>query len=206
MGVSELADEIVSARGQKTCCHANILAASAAYLEIGCSASEFYVTPVCRVGSIGRLESHFDYSQAFCQHSQTDMILGAENPTVEGKAVVPLDDERRVSCQSRGDGLHSESQGGGVRAGVSGCRSRRCVRGMGQGRVLRREAAKAPRHDLMGWPRLDDVQEEMRRDAKPLPSRGRLAWHRRGMPWPSVTREAPWRTYMLARLRAVVTY
>ncbi len=52
-GVAELADEIVAARAQKPIIAiANSLAASAAYW-IGCSASEFYVTPGGEVGSIG---------------------------------------------------------------------------------------------------------------------------------------------------------
>ena len=63
-GVAELGDEILSARAQKpVVAVANSLAASAAYW-IGCSASEFYVTPGGEVGSIGVWQAHQDYSKA----------------------------------------------------------------------------------------------------------------------------------------------
>lgn len=62
--MAELADEILAARVQKpVVAIANSLAASAAYW-VGCSASEFYVTPGGEVGSIGVWQAHFDYSQA----------------------------------------------------------------------------------------------------------------------------------------------
>jgi ClpP class serine protease len=101
-GVSELADEIVSARAQKpVVAIANSLAASAAYW-IGCSASEFYVTPGGEVGSIGVWQAHFDYSQAFVTKGVTDADLGRQ---IQGRG--------QSVCAARrgGAGLHAVARG-----------------------------------------------------------------------------------------------
>ena len=89
-GVAELADEIVAARAQKPIVAiANSLAASAAYW-IGCSASEFYVTPGGEVGSIGVWQAHFDYSQALAAEGVTPTLISAGTYKVEGNPYAPL--------------------------------------------------------------------------------------------------------------------
>lgn len=90
-GVAELADEIVAARAQKPIIAiANSLAASAAYW-IGCSASEFYVTPGGEVGSIGVWQAHFDYSQALAAEGVTPTLISAGTYKVEGNPYAPLE-------------------------------------------------------------------------------------------------------------------
>jgi len=97
-GVSELADEIISARTQKPICAiANSLAASAAYW-IGCSASEFYVTPGGEVGSIGVWQAHFDYSQAFAAEGIQPTLISAGKYKVEGTRMRRSTKRLRVSC------------------------------------------------------------------------------------------------------------
>jgi ClpP class serine protease len=105
--VSELADEIVSARAQKpVVAIANSLAASAAYW-IGCSASEFYVTPGGEIGSIGVWQAHFDYSQAFVTKGVTVTLISAGKYKVEGNPYVPLDEKAQGFMQSRVDDYYA---------------------------------------------------------------------------------------------------
>ena len=100
-GVAELATEIVKARTQKpVVAVANSLAASAAYW-IGCSASEFYVTPGGEVGSIGVWQAHFDYSKALEEDGIKPTLISAGKFKVEGNPYVPLDPEAQAFMQSR---------------------------------------------------------------------------------------------------------
>jgi signal peptide peptidase SppA len=106
-GVSELADEIVSARAQKpVVAIANSLAASAAYW-IGCSASEFYVTPGGEIGWIGIWQAHFDYSQAFVTKGVTVTLISAGKYKVEGNPYVPLDEKAQGFMPSRVDDYYA---------------------------------------------------------------------------------------------------
>jgi signal peptide peptidase SppA len=138
-GVAELADEIVSARAQKPIIAiANSLAASAAYW-IGCSASEFYVTPGGEVGSIGVWQAHFDYSQALAAEGVTPTLISAGTYKVEGNPYAPLDPEAQAFMQSRVDDYFlafSKAVAKGRGVPIAQVRN-----GMGQGRVLGADAA-----------------------------------------------------------------
>ena len=138
-GVAELADEIVAARAQKPIVAiANSLAASAAYW-IGCSASEFYVTPGGEVGSIGVWQAHFDYSQALAAEGVTPTLISAGTYKVEGNPYAPLDPEAQAFMQSRVDDYFltfSKAVAKGRGVPIAQVRN-----GMGQGRVLGADAA-----------------------------------------------------------------
>ncbi len=157
-GVAELASEIVKARAQKpVVAVANSLAASAAYW-IGCSASEFYVTPGGEVGSIGVWQAHFDYSKALEEEGVKPTLISAGKFKVEGNPYVPLDPEAQAFMQSRVDDYYNAfiqavAVGRGVRADD--------VRnGMGEGRVLGADAALAKRM-VDGIASFDDVLARM---------------------------------------------
>ena len=138
-GVAELADEIVAARAQKPIIAiANSLAASAAYW-IGCSASEFYVTPGGEVGSIGVWQAHFDYSQALAAEGVTPTLISAGTYKVESNPYAPLEPEAQAFMQSRVDDYFlafSKAVAKGRGVPIAQVRN-----GMGQGRVLGADAA-----------------------------------------------------------------
>ncbi|MQM29798.1 MAG: peptidase S49 [Candidatus Accumulibacter phosphatis] len=162
-GVSELADEILSARAQKpVVAIANSLAASAAYW-IGCSASEFYVTPSGEVGSIGVWQVHVDQSQALAAEGIAPTLISAGKYKVEGNPYQPLDGDARAFMQSRVDDYYATfikavARGRGVPIG-------QVREGMGQGRVLGADAALVEGM-VDGVATFDDVVRKMRRDAK----------------------------------------
>ena len=162
-GVAELADEIVSARDQKpVVAIANSLAASAAYW-IGCSASEFYVTPGGEVGSIGVWQAHQDYSKAMDEAGVKTTLISAGKFKVEGNPYAPLDEEAQGFMQSRVDDYYAAftkavAKGRGVP--ISQVRD-----GMGQGRVLGADAALASSM-VDGIATFEDVVKKMRRDAR----------------------------------------
>ena len=162
-GVAELADEIASARDQKpVVAIANSLAASAAYW-IGCSASEFYVTPGGEVGSIGVWQAHQDYSKAMDEAGVKTTLISAGKFKVEGNPYAPLDEEAQGFMQSRVDDYYAAftkavAKGRGVP--ISQVRD-----GMGQGRVLGADAALASSM-VDGIATFEDVVKKMRRDAR----------------------------------------
>ena len=162
-GVAELADEIVSARAQKpVVAIANSLAASAAYW-IGCSASEFYVTPGGEVGSIGVWQAHQDYSKAMDEAGVKTTLISAGKFKVEGNPYAPLDEEAQGFMQSRVDDYYAAftkavAKGRGVP--ISQVRD-----GMGQGRVLGADAALASSM-VDGIATFNDVVKKMRRYAR----------------------------------------
>jgi len=162
-GVAELADEIVSARAQKpVVAIANSLAASAAYW-IGCSASEFYVTPGGEVGSIGVWQAHQDYSKAMDEAGVKTTLISAGKFKVEGNPYAPLDEEAQGFMQSRVDDYYAAftkavAKGRGVP--ISQVRD-----GMGQGRVLGADAALTSSM-VDGIATFDDVVKKMCRDAR----------------------------------------
>jgi capsid assembly protease len=162
-GVAELADEIVNARSHKPIVAiANSLAASAAYW-IGCSASEFYVTPGGEVGSIGVWQAHQDYSKAMDDAGVKTTLISAGKFKVEGNPYAPLDEEAQGFMQSRVDDYYAAftkavAKGRGVP--ISQVRD-----GMGQGRVLGADAALASSM-VDGIATFDDVVKKMRRDAR----------------------------------------
>ena len=171
-GVAELADEIQSARGQKpVIAIANSLAASAAYW-IGCSASEFYVTPGGEVGSIGVWQAHQDYSKALDEAGVKTTLISAGKYKVEGNPYAPLDGEAQAFMQSRVDDYYVAFTKAVARGrGVPIAQVRE---GMGQGRVLGADAALA-QNMVDGIATFDEVIKKMRRaanaTAKPRASR-----------------------------------
>lgn len=162
-GVSELSDEIAGARAQKpVVAIANSLAASAAYW-IGCSASEFYVSPGGEVGSIGVWQAHFDHSQALAAEGITPTLISAGKYKVEGSPYAPLDEDAQGFMQSRVDDYYAAFTKAVARGrGVPIAQVRD---GMGQGRVLGADAALA-QNMVDGIATFDDVVRKMRRDAK----------------------------------------
>ena len=168
-GVSELASEIIKARAQKpVVAVANSLAASAAYW-IGCSASEFYVTPGGEVGSIGVWQAHFDYSKAFEEEGVKPTLISAGKFKVEGNPYIPLDPEAQAFMQSRVDDYYGAfikavAKGRGV--SVSEVRD-----GMGEGRVLGADAALAQKM-VDGIATFDDVLARMQKSARSSQSTG----------------------------------
>jgi capsid assembly protease len=178
-GVAELADEIVAARAQKPIIAiANSLAASAAYW-IGCSASEFYVTPGGEVGSIGVWQAHFDYSQALAAEGVTPTLISAGTYKVEGNPYAPLEPEAQAFMQSRVDDYFlafSKAVAKGRDVPIAQVRN-----GMGQGRVLGADAA-VEQNMVDGIVTLDDairkILSDTRLRAKPKASRIGMAAHR----------------------------
>ena len=171
-GVAELAEDILSASSQKpVIAIANSLAASAAYW-IGCSASEFYVTPGGEVGSIGVWQAHQDYSRAMDEAGVKTTLISAGKFKVEGNPYTPLDEEAQAFMQSRVDdyyGAFTKAVARGRGVPISQVRD-----GMGQGRVLGADAALT--HQMVdGVATLDDLISKMRRagkaQAKPTVSR-----------------------------------
>ena len=166
-GVAELASEIVKARAEKpVIAVANSLAASAAYW-IGCSASEFYVTPGGEVGSIGVWQAHFDYSKSLEEEGVKPTLISAGKFKVEGNPYAPLDEQAQAFMQSRVDDYYNafiEAVALGRSVSTSDVRS-----GMGEGRVLGADAALAAGM-VDGIATFDDVLAKMQasvRSTKP---------------------------------------
>ena len=170
-GVSELASEIVKARAQKpVIAVANSLAASAAYW-IGCSASEFYVTPGGEVGSIGVWQAHFDYSKALEEEGVKPTLISAGKFKVEGNPYVPLDKQAQAFMQSRVDDYYNafvEAVAVGRGVSISDVRD-----GMGEGRVLGADAALAM-NMVDGISTFDEVLAKMQSSIKTSVPRGQL--------------------------------
>ena len=167
-GVAELASEIVKARAQKPIIAvANSLAASAAYW-LGCSASEFYVTPGGEVGSIGVWQAHFDYSEALKEDGVKPTLISAGKFKVEGNPYVPLDEQAQAFMQSRVDDYYNAfvkavAIGRGV--SVNDVRT-----GMGEGRVLGADAAMA-QSMVDGIASFEDVLTKMQANIRSTPVR-----------------------------------
>lgn len=140
-GVQELADQIYAARGKiKITAIANSLAASAAYW-IGAQASEFYVTPGGEVGSIGVWMAHEDWSAAMAEAGVAVTTISAGEYKTEGNPYEPLSDDAKAFMQSRVDDYYRAFTDAVARGrNVS---SATVAGGMGKGRVLGAEAAKA---------------------------------------------------------------
>ena len=167
-GVAELASEIVKARAQKpVIAVANSLAASAAYW-IGCSASEFYVTPGGEVGSIGVWQAHFDYSEALKEDGVKPTLISAGKYKVEGNPYVPLDEQAQAFMQSRVDDYYNafvEAVAIGRGFSVNDVRT-----GMGEGRVLGADAALS-QNMVDGIASFDDVLAKMQANIRSTPVR-----------------------------------
>ena len=102
-GVQELADEILSLRGDKPIVAvANALAASAAFW-IGAAADEFSVIPSGQVGSIGVFAAHEDISQRLEDEGVKVTLVHAGKHKVEGNPFQPLGEEAEAHIQERVD-------------------------------------------------------------------------------------------------------
>ena len=171
-GVSELADVIFAARAQKpVVAIANSLAASAAYW-IGCSASEFYVTPGGEVGSIGVWQAHFDYSQAMAAEGVTPTLISAGQYKVEGNPYAPLDPEAQSFMQSRVDDYYAAFTKAVARG--RGTPLTQVQEAMGQGRVLGADAALTA-NMVDGIATFDDVQTRMQKHARASTAKPRVS-------------------------------
>ena len=140
-GVNELAAEIRGARGTKpVIAVANSKCASAAYW-IASACSELYCTPGGQVGSIGVIAEHEDVSKALEMAGVNVKLITYGAFKAEGNPYGPLDEEALRSIQSDID-----SYGADFTSAVSKGRNVpvETVRtGMGQGRMLRADAALA---------------------------------------------------------------
>lgn len=163
-GVSELADEIIAARKKKpVCAIANSMAASAAYW-IGCSASEFYMTPGGQVGSIGVWTAHEDWSKALEQEGVKVTLISAGKYKVEGHPYGPIDAEALAFQQAGVDdyyGAFTKAVARGRNVPIDSVRN-----GMGQGRVLGADAAVAEKM-VDGAMTFDQVVKHLATSAKP---------------------------------------
>ena len=102
-GVQELADEILSMRGDKPIVAvANSLAASAA-IWIGAAADEFSVIPSGQVGSIGVFAAHEDISERLEQEGVKVTLIHAGKFKVEGNPFQPLSEDAEAHIQERVD-------------------------------------------------------------------------------------------------------
>ncbi len=162
-GVGELAAEIMAARATKpVVAIANSLAASAAYW-VGCSASEFFVTPGGEVGSIGVWQAHEDWSKAMDDAGIKTTLISAGKYKVEGNPYEPLGGDAQEYMQSRVldyYGAFTKAVAKGRNVGIDQVRS-----GMGQGRALGADAALTE-NMVDGVMTFDDVVKRMQRAAK----------------------------------------
>ncbi len=172
-GVAELADEIFKARSQKLIIgYANSLAASAAYW-IGAACSEMWVTPGGEVGSIGVWMAHEDWSKAMEEDGIKTTLISAGKYKTEGNPYQPLDPEAQAFMTSRVNDYYAAFTKGvarGRNVGIAAVRE-----GMGQGRVLGADAAKAE-NMVDGIGTFDEVVKYMQKSMKAKsPGASRLA-------------------------------
>jgi len=170
-GVQELASQIMQAK-KPVIAVANSLAASAAYW-IGCSASEFYMTPGGEVGSIGVWMAHQDWSKALADAGVDTKLISAGKFKVEGNPYQPLGEDAERFMQSRVDDYYAAFSKGvakGRKVGIDQVRN-----GMGQGRVLGAEQAMSEKM-VDGIATFDEVIAKMQRGIKSSkPAASRLA-------------------------------
>ena len=105
-GVTELANEIMAARGVKPIVSVvNSMAASAAYW-IAAAADEIVSTPSGISGSIGVYAVHQDYSEADEKAGIKTSIISAGEFKADAVDGAPLSDEGRESMQAMGNHLY----------------------------------------------------------------------------------------------------
>jgi signal peptide peptidase SppA len=142
-GVQELGDAIYAARDAKpVVAVANSLAASAAYW-VASQASEFYAAPGAEVGSIGVYMIHANVAEALKQDGVEVTLISAGKYKTEMSEFGPLAADARAHQQSSIDQYYDAF----IRAVARGRgTTQKAVReGMGQGRVLLPDGAKAER-------------------------------------------------------------
>ena len=157
-GIDELAQEVMSARAQKSIIGlVNSLAASAAYW-VGAACSELYVTPGGEVGSIGVFSAHDDRSKAMEADGITRTYISAGKYKTEGNPAGPLSAEAQAHMQSRVDdyyGAFTQAVAKGRGVSVATVRS-----DYGQGRVYGASQALSA-HMVDGIATFDDVVRKM---------------------------------------------
>lgn len=140
-GVAELAEEIYRARTRKPIfAVANSLAASGAYW-IGSAVTEFYATPGGEAGSIGVVATYQNLGKALEREGIETTLVSAGKFKTEGNPFTPLGTDARQHMQSRVNEYYEHFV-----AAVAKHRrvTESTVRnGMGQGRLLDAQAAKA---------------------------------------------------------------
>jgi signal peptide peptidase SppA len=171
-GVSELFDEIRSARDTKpVVAIADSLAASAAYW-IGCAAGEFYVTPGGEVGSIGVWSAHQNIAKHLELLGVDITLISAGKFKTEGHPYSSLEPEAKDFMQKRVDeyyGMFANAVAKGRGVPIAQVREH-----MGQGRVL--GAADAAEEKMVdGVMTFQEVVKKMQRDGKSARTPGRSA-------------------------------
>ncbi|HEY1723966.1 MAG TPA: S49 family peptidase [Steroidobacteraceae bacterium] len=171
MGIQELADEIRAAGAKKpVAAIANSMAASAAYW-LASQASEFYLTPSGMVGSIGVYVAHEDYSKALDEIGIKTTLVSAGKFKTEGNDVEPLSDEAKAHMQATVDAYYQAFTGAVARGrGVPVAEVRG---GMGQGRMLTADEAKAAKMVDGVQTYAQTVKLMQRRNAAPAAARAR---------------------------------
>lgn len=105
-GVTELANEIMAARGQKPIvAQVNSMAASAAYW-IASAADEVVSSPSGLSGSIGVFAVHQDYSEAEAKAGIKTSIIAAGEHKADAVDGAPLSDAGRASMQAMVDHIY----------------------------------------------------------------------------------------------------
>jgi signal peptide peptidase SppA len=140
-GVAELADAIFAARDSKPIAAVcNSLMASAAFWAAS-QADSVYCTAGGEVGSIGVYTLHTNFAELLKQRGVAIELISAGKFKTEGNPYGPLTDEARAHVQASVDQYYDAF----VRAVARGRGSplKNVREGMGQGRVLQAEQAKA---------------------------------------------------------------
>lgn len=161
-GVAELAAQI-RASAKPVYGIANSLAASAGYWVLS-QCAEVYVTPGGEVGSIGVWQAHEDWSKAIAEAGVDVTLIRAGKYKIEGNPYEPLSEDAKAFMQSRVDDYYASftrDVAKGRRVSVDQVRS-----GMGEGRVLGADAAKAAGM-VDGVMTMDQLVRHIQRGAKP---------------------------------------
>lgn len=159
-GMTELAAEILAARGRKPMAAiANHTAASAAYWPFA-GVDEFVATPSGLVGSIGIFTAHDDLSEALAKVGVKRTVISAGKYKAEGALGTPLSEEALAATQEMVDhyfGLMEADIAKGRGVPVETVRT-----GFGEGRVV--PAKKALAAGMID--RVDTLDNTIRRVAR----------------------------------------
>lgn len=148
-GISELADEIYAARGQKPIVAiANSMAASAAYW-LASAADEVVVTPSGEVGSIGVFTMHEDTSALNEKIGVKTTLISAGRYKTESNPYEPLAPGAMAAIQDRVNQYYDAFTAAVARQ--RGVQQRDVMRGYGEGRVVgARDAVREGMADRVG--------------------------------------------------------
>ena len=170
-GVSELGDAIYAARDSKPIAAVcNSLMASAAYWAAS-QAGEVYAAPGSETGSIGVYTIHANVAELLKQKGIAVEMISAGKFKTEGNPYGPLGDEARAHIQSSVDQYYDAFVRAVARGRGTPLKSVR--EGMGQGRVLLPDQAKAE-NMIDGIATLDQVIAKMGDRAKRASARAAM--------------------------------